>query len=138
MSGIKEIYLAISNIALGGIQSRNLPGLELEVAEADLPVRIIMPSTRGDANFIAIGELSKIEWAIRDLCLWAPLEAGSIAQYAEPMLDYIKAYIAAIQALRQPTGQSVITGWVFQLGPVQWGEASYWAVDVTLSVEEYL
>jgi len=138
MSALTEIYLAIANLSLGGVKSRNLPQVTLEVAEADLPLRILVPSTKSEASFIAIGDLSKIEWAIRDLCLWAPLGAGSIEQYAEPMMDYIKAYITAIKAMRQPTGQSCITGWVFQLGPIAWGEGKYWAVDVTLSVEEYL
>ena len=138
MSLILEIYTELANIDLGGIVSRNLPEVQLEVAEAELPLRILVPNTKGEGSFVAIGTMAKVEWAIRDLCLWTPLAAGTIADVAEPMMDYVTAYLTAIQTLRSPVVSSVISGFTFQLGPVAWGEGQYWAIDVTLAVEEWL
>jgi hypothetical protein len=138
MSIILDIYTELANLDLGGIVSRNLPEVQLEVAEAELPLRILVPNTKGEGSFVAIGTLTKVEWAIRDLCLWTPLSAGSIAEVAEPMMDYVTAYLTALQALRSPLAGSVVSGFTFQLGPVQWGDGQYWAIDVTLAVEEWL
>lgn len=138
MSAIDEIYLAIANLSLGGITCRNLPQVTLEVGQADLPLRIIVPSTRGEGTFVMIGTLQKVEWAIHDLCLWAPIGTATIEQYAQPMLDYIKAYLTALKGILTPTDQSHLTGFTFEMAPRQWGEATYWAVDATFSVEEYL
>jgi len=138
MSAIGEIYLAIANLQLGGIVSRNLPDVQLEVEQADLPLRLLVPSTRGEGEFVAIGSLEKVTWTLRDLCLWAPLASGKIEDVAAPMMEYVKAYVEALKALRSPTAASVITGFTFQLTPQPWGEADYWAVDVTLTVEEWL
>lgn len=138
MSGIDEIYLAVANLNLGGIVCRNLPEVTLEVGQADLPLRILIPSTQGDGQFVMIGTLQKVEWALNDLCLWAPIDGGSIERYAEPMLAYIKAYLAALKTILTPTAQSVLTGFTFEMKPRVWGEATYWAVNTLLAVEEYL
>ena len=138
MSAIDDIYLAFANLSLGGVKCRNLPDVTLEVAQADLPLRMMVPSTSNDGTFVMIGTLQKVEWALHDLCLWAPMGAGNEDRYFQPMLDYIKAYLTAIKTVLTPTDQSHLTGWTFQIGPRTWGEGQYWAVDVTLSVEEYL
>ena len=138
MSAIDDIYLAFANLDLGGITCRNLPEVTLEVAQADLPLRIMVPSTQGEGTFVMIGTLQKVEWAIHDLCLWAPMSGGNEQQYFQPMMDYIKAYLTALKTLLTPTDQSHLTGWTFQVGPRAWGDAQYWAVDATFSVEEYL
>ena len=137
-SVIAEIYLAVANLAIGGVKCRNLPEVQLSIEQADLPMRILLPSTKGDGGFVMIGTLNKIEWALRDLCLWAPIENMGLADVAEPMIRYIVAYIDALKGLRGPTNQSNLTGFVFQMKPTLWNEAWYWAVDTTLSVEEYL
>lgn len=137
MSAIDDIYLAFSNLTLGGVKCRNLPDVTLEVGQADLPLRVMVPNTSNDGTFVMIGTLQKVEWALHDLCLWAPI-GGDEPRHYQPMLDYIKAYLEALKSVLTPTDQSHLTGWTFQIGPRQWGEATYWAVDVTLSVEEYL
>ena len=137
-SAIEAIYLAISNMKIGKVKSRNLPKVTLAVRNGSLPLRILVPSTAGDASFVAIGSLNKVEWAIRDLCLWAPLSGGGIQQYAGPMTKYIKEYIKALKDLRAPTSQSHITGYLMQMGPMPWADSDYWAVDCTITVEEIL
>lgn len=137
-SVILDVYTAISNMALGGVICRNLPEVQLEISEGDLPVRIMLPSTEGEGEFVAIGSMEKVTWQIRDLCLWAPLDMGQIGQVAEPMMQYVKAYLDGLAAQRSPVAATVIAGFAFKIGPIAYGEASYWAVDVTLTVEEWL
>ena len=138
-SAIKTIYKEIANFKIGKVKSRNINKINLIVKGKDLPCRMLMPSTSGDMDFVGLGSLNNITWVIRDLCLWAPLSAGpGIEQYADSMVSYIRLYIAAIKALRNPTDQSTITGVAFQMGPIPWAEKDYWAIDVTLTVEEIL
>ena len=100
---------------------------------------MLLPSTSGDLEFIALGDLQKMTWVIRDLCIWAPLSAGSgIQQYAKGMVEYIRLYVAEIKANRNPTDLSVITGVAVQMGPIAWADTDYWAVDITLTIEEIL
>ena len=138
MSAIDDIYLAFSNLSLGGVRCRNLSALTAQVEQADLPLRLMVPTTSGEGNFVMIGTLQKVEWALHDLCLWAPAETVNDGRYFQPMMDYIKAYLTAIKAILTPTDQSHITGWNFQIGVRPWGDAQYLAVDATFSVEEYL
>src|SRR3970040_2682058 len=134
---IASIYLAIANLAIGGVKSRNLPEAQLAIEQADLPIRILLPSTKGDGSFVLVGSVEKVSWSIRDLCLWAPIDKD-LVDVAEPMLRYITAYLTALKALRGPTSQSHVAGFDFQIAPIEWNGASYWAVDATLSVEEVL
>ena len=138
-SAISAIYKAIANFKISNVKSRNISKIKLIVKDADLPCRMLLPSTSGELSFVGIGSLNNITWVIRDLCLWAPLTAGSgIEQFADSMVGYIRLYVAAIKAHRNPTNQSNITGIAFQMGPVPWAESDYWAIDVTLTVEEIL
>jgi hypothetical protein len=140
MSQIEAIYRIIAGFDLGGIQSRNLPEIKLLVQQGDCPVRLLMPSTRGEQSFVLVGSTQKIQWRIRDLCLWAPVSEGQgIENFAQPMQDYIVAYLAAIKALYggQVTSQAHIVGATFSMGPVIWDETQLWAVDTQLAVEEY-
>ena len=141
MSQVEAIYLTLANLDLGGIPSRNLPEINLLVEQGDMPVRLLMPSTRGEQEFVRVGSTQKVRWTIRDLCLWAPVSAGSgIEQYAAAMQAYIVAYLAALKDFYGGglTPQSHVTGATFQMTPVTWGEMSCWAVDAQISVEEYL
>ena len=138
-SALSEIYREISNFTISNVKSRNINKINLIVEETDLPCRMLLPSTAGELKFVGIGTLNNITWIIRDLCLWAPLTAGSgIEQFADSMVSYMKLYIAEVKATRNPTNQSHITGIAFQLGPVPWAEKDYWAIDTTLTVEEIL
>jgi len=138
ISAIEEIYLALANLELGGVKSRNLPEVKLQVRLADLPLRILVPSTTGELSFIAIGTLNKITWDITDLCLWAPLSGGGIEQYAAPMMDYVKSYLSEIKNMRNPTSQSNIVGLGVELGPTPWADSDYWAIRMNLAIEEVL
>lgn len=138
-SAIEDIYLALANLQLGGIKSRNLPEVSLLVEQGDLPLRLLLPSTLGEQTFRLVGSVQKIVWTIRDLCLWAPASAGSgIEQHAAAMQAYITAYFAAIKAFYGGgvTSQSHITQARFQVGAVVWNEVSHWAIDGSITVEE--
>jgi hypothetical protein len=138
-SAIESIYRELSKTKIGNARARNIDKVKLGVNKRDLPVRMLLPSTTGDLSFVSFGTLNRIEWVIRDLCLWAPLVSGTgVEKYAGSMVLYIKDYIAKLKTIRNPTGQSNITGVAFAMGPVPWAENDYWAVDVTLTVEEIL
>ncbi len=138
-SAISEIYDALAGLSISGVRVRNIDKAKIKVSASDLPVRILLPSTSGELSYVAIGTLNKVEWSVRDICLWAPLSSGrGIEQHADDMVDYIKAYVAALKTLRNPTPQSVITNVGFQMGPVPWAADDYWAVDTTLVIEEIM
>ncbi|KKK47384.1 hypothetical protein LCGC14_3155770, partial [marine sediment metagenome] len=104
MSKISEIYDAIAGISLTGVAVRNIDEIELTIIQDDLPCRMLIPSTSGEGEFIAIGRTTRLTWTIRDLCLWTPLSAGTgVGDSTEDMVAYIDEYIAAIKALRNPT-----------------------------------
>lgn len=136
---IVEIYTALANLRIGKVKARNITKVKLSVTKKDLPVRMLLPSTEGQLNFVSFGVLNRVSWEIRDLCLWAPIQAGSSVElYAESMVTYLKLYVAALKTIRNPTLQSNITGVAFGIGPVPWGDKDYWAIDTRLTVEEIL
>ena len=139
MSKISEIYDAIAGISLTGVAVRNIDEIELTIIQDDLPCRMLIPSTSGEGEFIAIGKTTRLTWTIRDLCLWTPLSAGTgVGDSSEDMVAYIDEYIAAIIAMRNPTAQSHFVHYEYQMGPVPWGDSNYWAIDFILTVEEIL
>ena len=139
MSDILDIYKSIANMKVGSIKSRDINKVKLGIRDSSLPLRMLLPSTRGEMDFIAIGDLQRMGWAIRDLCLFAPLTKGSgIQQFSKVMVDYLSLYIAQVKVNRNPTTTSTIVGVEVQMQPIQWAEKSYWAVDITLTVEEIL
>ena len=138
-SAIDAIYRELSKTKIGNAKARNIDKVKLGINKRDLPVRMLLPSTTGDLSFVSFGTLNRIEWVIRDLCLWAPLVSGTgVEKHAGSMVTYIKDYIAKLKTIRNPTTQSNITGVAFAMGPVPWAENDYWAIDVTLTVEEIL
>ncbi len=139
MSQILQIYDSIDDMVIPGVKSRNLKAIKLAIRKSDLPCRMLLPNTEADLEFVAIGTLANLTWVVRDLCLWAPLSAGTgVAEFSEAMVEYMASYIAKIKANRNPTSYSNITGVAFQLGPVPWGDNTYWAVDITLTITEIL
>ena len=139
MSDILNIYASIAGMDITGVNIRDIGDIKLAVTQGGLPMRMLLPSTQGDMSFIAIGSLQNLTWVIRDLCLWAPLSAGGgIEHYSEDMVGYISSYIAKVKANRNPTSYSNITGIAIQMGPVPWGAEDYWAVDITVTVEEII
>jgi len=139
MSNIQDIYTSISNMEVGSVKSRNINKVNLLVRDSDLPCRLLLPSTSAQGDFIMIGNLQNVGWAVRDLCLWAPMSAGSgVEQFSESMLDYISLYLAEVKDNRNPATNANIVGMEVQMGPVPWGDKDYWAVDITLTIEEIL
>ena len=139
MSNIQDVYTSIANMKVGSIKSRNVNKVNLTVRDSSLPLRLMLPSTSGEMDFVAIGNLQRMGWAIRDLCLFAPLTQGSgVEQFSKAMVDYLSLYIEAIKANRNPATNCTIVGVEVQMGPVPWAEKDYWAVDITLTVEEIL
>ena len=139
MSEIQDIYKNIANMQVGSIKSRNVDKVKLAVPKGSLPMRMLLPSTSGDMEFIAIGNLQQMNWAIRDLCLFAPLTKGSgVQQFSKAMVDYLSLYMEQIKENRNPSTTSHIVGVEVQMGPIPWGAEDYWAVDITLTVQEIL
>ena len=139
MSEIQDIYKSIANMKEGSIKARNIDKVKLSIPKGNLPMRFLLPSTSGGMEFIAIGNLQKMTWAIRDLCLWKPLSSGSgIEQFSKAMVDYLGLYMEQIKDNRNPTPLSNILGVEVQMGPMPWGDDDYWAVDITLTIEEIL
>ena len=137
--GIRDLYTTISEMVVGSVTARDLDGIKLIVRAEDCPVRLLLPSTTGEGNFVAIGTLTKTVWGIRDLCLWQPVNAGTgIEQCAGDMVAYIELYAAALRLLRNPGPAANVSAMSFRLGPVMWGTVNYWAIDVTLEIEEHL
>ena len=98
----------------------------------------MLPATEGDLSFMGIGPLTKANWRIRDLCLWQPIVAGTgLEQCADEMLAYMEMYATGIRALRNVTPGATIVGVSYKMAPILWGTTDFWAVDITLEVEEY-
>jgi len=137
-SQIANIYLAIAAMKVGKVKCRNIDKIKLEIRDKDLPCRFLLPATEGDLNFVALGSSPiSIQWVIRDLCLWAPVSAGSgIEKFSQAMLEYEMLYIKRLQELLNPTSQSVITNATWRQSPIPWAEKDYWGIDYTLTVEE--
>ena len=139
MSEILNIYKSIANMKVGSIKSRDIDKVKLAIKDSDLPLRMLLPSTQGEMEFIALGDLQNMDWVIRDLCLFAPLTKGSgIQQFSKAMVDYLSLYLVQIKGNRNPTAYSNIVGVAVKMIPVLWAEKTYWAVDIILTVEEIL
>jgi hypothetical protein len=136
---LRDLYYAISEMAVGDVVCRNLDEIKLTIRAEDCPMRLLLPSTEGEMGFIAIGTLTKTPWRIRDLCLWQPIMAGSgIEQCANEMVTYIELYAAAIRKMREPVPGTNLIRASFKLGPVLWATSDFWAIDVLLEIEQYL
>jgi hypothetical protein len=136
---LRAIYNAIAAIPVGTIPCRNLDQIKLVVRAQDCPMRVLLPTTDGEMGFIAIGTMTNTPWLIRDLCLWQPLVAGvGIEQCAFDMVQYIEQYIAAMKGVREVVAGATLVSATFRLGPVAWATTDFWAVDITLRVEEIL
>ena len=135
---LRDIYFAVSEMAVGDVEARNLDELKLQVKMDDCPLRLLLPATEGDLEFFGIGPLTRVTWRIRDLCLWQPIIAGTgLEQCADEMLAYIELYSTAVRALRNPTAGAAITGVSYKIAPIAWGTTDFWSIDITLQVEEY-
>lgn len=141
-SAIANVYdtLAAMKVGSAELTATDVTSVKLiPVLDGDLPKRLLMPKTEGDMEFVAIGNLQKMTWVIQDLCLFSPVTSNfGIHQESGAMLTYIKDYLTAIKSNRSPYAKCVITGVAAQMAPVLWGDKTYWAVDVTLTVEEIL
>ena len=135
---LRDICAAIAETPIADITARNLDELTLQVRADDCPIRLLLPSTSGDSAFVGIGATGRTIWTIRDLCLWQPIIEGTgIEQCGNDMMAYMELYVTAFRALRNPTAGSALTSFVVQMGPVPWANGDFWAVDATLTVEEY-
>ena len=139
MSDILDIYTSISNMKVGSVKSRNVDKVKLQIINKQLPLRLLLPATSGDMDFIAMGNLQNMAWTIRDLCLFAPMKQGvGVEKYSKAMVEYLSLYLAEVKANRNPTTTSTIIGLEGQMKPIAWADNNYWAVDITLTVEEIL
>jgi hypothetical protein len=141
-SAIFEIYLALEKAEIGKagrkkITCRGLDDVSLKVSKGELPLRMLLPNTEGEHEFaMAIGSLSDMTWAITDLCLWAPLDAGGRRKFVAPMVRYVKAYVDWLKSHRNPTNLSEVVGFTANIGPQPWADGDYWGVEIQLAVRE--
>ena len=139
MSDILSIIDAISKISVAGTTAIDIPEMDFTIEDAELPLRLLLPSTEGDSDFVGIGSLKSIDWKIQDLCLFAKTSSGAgIVQYASTMVSYVANYLTAVKAKRGIYGQSSIQGVSVKMGPVLWNEVPYWGVNIILTVKEIL
>ena len=138
MSNIKAAYAAIAAWEPTGVTTtRNITAVQLAVADADLPCRLLLPATSTNGDFVMMGTLQNTAWVVRDLCMWAKVGAGAgVEQYSEAMLDYIASYLTKIKGKISPAANCVIAGWEVQMGVVPWGNSDYYAVDIYLTIQE--
>ena len=95
MSDILDIYTSISKMKVGKIKSRNIDKVKLKVTDASLPLRLLLPATSGEMDFVAIGSLQNMAWTIRDLCLFAPIAKGKgVEAYSKAMVEYLSLYLS--------------------------------------------
>ena len=139
-SNISSVYTVLTAYDPTGVTTnRDITAAQLEVADADLPCRILIPATEGDAGFVGIGNLLSIDWRIQDVCLWAPVGAGTgVEQYSAALVTYIKSYLDKVKADRSPAAGCAITGLSFKISPIAWGKKNYWGVETIVTVSEKL
>ena len=139
-SNISTVYTVLTAYDPTGVTTnRDITACKLEVADADLPCRILTPATEGEASFVGIGNLLSINWKIQDICLWAPVGAGTgVQQYSAAFVTYIKSYIDKVKADRSPAAGCAITGLSFMISPIAWAKKNYWGVETIVTVEEKL
>jgi len=115
---------------------------------ADTPIRIILPSTEGDVHTfgpMGTGRLSRMEWVIKDMLLYAPVEEG-LGWYdvAYDLDNYIDSYATALTAANHnlTTGFCTIPAEVesvtFQTGVHTFSARSYYGVLATLRIYEFI
>ena len=139
-SNISSVYTVLTAYdPTGVLTNRDITAAKLEVADADLPCRILIPATEGTSGFVGIGNLLTITWTIQDVCLWAPVGAGAgVQQYSTAFVTYIKSYLDKVKADRSPAAGCHISDVSFKIEPTQWGSKTYWAINTTVTVEEKL
>lgn len=123
---------------VGSVVARNIDEVSLTVQEADMPVRLLLPATSGELFFVeGVGSLTNTTWDIRDLCLFAPVDKGAgVQDYSQALVQYLELYAEAVKENRCLGGLCTIESWTSSILPVPWADSTYWAVDVTLTVEE--
>ena len=128
-------------MTIGSVEARNIDKINLRVNQGDLPIRLLLPATEGDLDFGSFigGSTALMAWVIKDLCLFAPVSAGSgVEQYAESMVDYIALYIDEVKANRCAGEYGTVLAVSIKMSPVKWAEKIYWAVDTTLTIKEII
>ena len=137
MSNILDAYKTISDWKVSNIKARNIEKVNLAITKT--PIRLLLPSTEGRVEFVAMGNSMAAQWTIRDLCLFAPLTQGKgVEQFAKGMVDYITGYMDKVKETRSPATNICIVDVSFQMTPMPWAEKDYWAVDTTITLREVL
>jgi hypothetical protein len=71
MSGLRDIYHAITEMQVGDTKARDVDKVNGLVRLVDLPVRMIVPSqSNASGGFLGMGTVGKMTWRIDDTCLW--------------------------------------------------------------------
>ena len=129
-----------------GIESDNF---KRWIESADTPARLILPSNEGEVHTLTptgTGRTSQMEWIIKDLLLYRPVEEGmGWLEIGYALDDYCDSYAEKLVAVNHATtGFCSIPAEVqqidFLVGVHQFprGGRSYYGVLVTLRVLEYI
>lgn len=148
---ITEIVAGLAVEANGAVVAVYEPDeFKRSVESADCPARILLPSTEGDVHVVrpaGYGQVMRMEWVVKDLLLYKPVEEGmGWYEVGYSLDDYIDSYCAKLQAANHSaTGFCAETAEVqsveFNVGvftyPVN-GTRSYYGVMATLRITEVL
>lgn len=117
------------------------------VDSADTPARIILPSTEGDTHRLeplGTGRLSRMEWVIKDLLLYLPVEEGrGWLEVGYGLDDYVDSYATKLVAANHDLDgfcavPSEVISVDFLVGVQTFGNRNYYGVLATLRVIEWI
>lgn len=122
---------------------RKLQNLKDFTGTPEMPVRILSPldpETSGTSGHVALDETMIVVWEITDTLLLRPAaHEGSTLREAPQIVNYIKTYLAAIQADRTPTKQSWVESAEWDVGTFTYGDnVEYYGVKFVLEIHEVL
>ena len=115
------------------------------VDSADTPARIILPSTEGDEHRgvpLGIGNTTRMEWTVKDLLLYRPVEEGlGWLDVGYDLDGYVDSYVAQLNAYNHSTAtggfcteQAEVLEYNFQVGTHTFSNRTYYGVMVTLRI----
>ena len=117
------------------------------IDSADTPARLILPSTEGDTHSLTpmgYGQTLRMEWVVKDLLLYRPVEEGmGWYEVGYSLDDYIDSYAEKLAAENHSaTGfcaeQAEVLGIEFNVGVHTFGARSYYGVMATLRILEVM
>lgn len=145
-SNLTGIYdaLAALEVPVNGavVPVRNVDELPESVAAADCPIRLLMPwgerSGQNAVSFVTLQGVGTAEWALVDLLLLRPAQAGRLETASAAVVRYMQDYASAINRARALAGAPVTSLKIAAgVGTYPAGGSQQWfGVEVTLAIRE--